>query len=625
MIHNATTPDSPTTSELPHLSWDICDSVFSGLGNRFRGDFREYIRYLREKTELLIHGSGDETSDTAVAPEKLDLIPQALRQAQVTHVAVHFRTRAQSSDRWLRMMARTDRNDLANEVNADDVFPHYELGTHAFEKARENGTLGFVFAEGRTSEEQNYCTIAPPVLDLMLRVVLHARERGGRIVVNDQDLTDIGEEEREAIRRYCEGHTDNHVYISKSSADAFSFVIQSCIATLQCLASGKWNLPRSVLLTPVFVGNNRVGGVSFFSDGVTLPASNAARDLKIFGRNLLTHLFINEDFVMQAKQEVKQELAPITHFYMHTYQKAFTTPVQNIADEIEKHIAETSPNSGKTERSDYSAARLRTIAVFLRSFSARSAGAFSALQEPAGEQRGQRRFQPYSRVARLDGNAVIDHIKSAFAVTMANDIYDDEAFKDYRLVLGDLDALERLVDLDVHLDHPVPGTADIWHLHLLHMAQNSLESMDFFDVLERYKGRPAYLAPAAGSKIEIRSARGGMNQDRVILTIDDTGLPFNPVVRDQMGSLLERLADANQPLADYNEVTSNIRSQRTSYSTKSAQASGAGLITFAYFLSQICRIQGGPDLSDSSIVERGRMTLGDHPKITITLPVSTLR
>jgi len=480
-----------------------------------------------------------------------------------------------------------------------------------------------VFSDAAESKNEGpFCRISGPARKVMVRVIHRAYEGDGRIIVSTEDIETLSRADLDAIRRYCQEHTDSAVYQGRYDRDAVAFVIESCIVTLHRFSTGEWSVPRSVLLTPVFVGKNRVGGVSFFSQQDGMPGGPACRDLKIFARNLLTFIAVSEGVEVEVDRRVAEEISPVTHLFLHTFNKAFTTPVQNIADEIESYVAGSLKNDNTDEPSN-TAGRLQAIAIFLRSFSARWAGTFPALQASFGEERGQRRFVPLVHLARLEHEVIVDHIRSTFAVTMANDIYDDESFCGYRRVLQDMHALDRLVKLDIRIGHAIPGTADLWYLHLLHMTQNSLEALNLFEALDKFRKRPAYAVPLAQVEIQSKSNDG----DRVTITIDDNGLPFDRHVREGMSSLLLRLGDANQPPASLKDMTRRIRNNRRSYSTKSAQSYGAGIIGFAHYLSRICRVEfkeKDRDFEGGRVVERGSIRLAEHPgqpKITISVPV----
>jgi signal transduction histidine kinase len=641
-----TGPEDLSTSELPHLIWDLCDALFKSLGDKFSQRSDEYFKYLKPRIGAALGQEDgvlvqlrDEYKTSANSIDQLNAISQKIKKvqdilnnAEIDLVVVHFRSRRERSDSiqtWQRVLG--GKLVQEHQLKAEAFFDKFKLTRHVFDKARENGILFFHFSGGLSdstqpmdSKNENVCRIDPEEQKLMVEVLKQLREGNGQSEIPQAIckenikplLPDANESFADHIKQYCKEHLQKeHQGRFEKTEEAIAFVIESCIVTLSLLSNDKLKPPRSVSMVPVFVGSERVGGISFFS-GNREKLKNVSRDLKIFARNLLTYLAVRESHEIEVDKRILEEISPVTHLFIHTFNKAFTTPILNISDEIDKF----SSQAGETEMASD---RLHAIAVLFRSFARRWGGTFPALQALVGSDsdgiHGSRPKFLQATYTQLPTGELKDHLSAVFAVLMANDIFDDRDFKAFRNVLSSLDSLERIVSLNFDLSYRVPGHRDIWGLHLLNLMQNSLEALPLREALWPMRNQPEYISPELFKLIVSSTHDTSSEMESVIIEIEDNGRGFPDGVFNNQQPLLSEFAQTDSTPPTIWEIQKRIRRDPARYSSKSGESYGSGLVGMADYLSRICRVRWRPDpdtlddagdsLTGGEILERGSVDI----------------
>jgi hypothetical protein len=379
-------------ADLPHLSWDLCDTLFKRLGSEFRKSPPEYYAFLDTQLPCAFGQARNASPERRVSPDpeictpalltKIRSVQAALDTSTIDLVVVHFRSRREPADTprcWQRVLS----GNLVSRLQLDgqELFRSWKLKRHAFEKVRENGTLLFTFhgeqPPGHHASKAE-CAMGPRELQLMIALIAELQKRPGPIEIDlehTKTIVDALNQDRQAdfiqqLVQYCDTHLQEPF---ADTPESVAFVMESCIVTLKLLASGVLQLPRAVLLAPVFVGSERVGGVSFFSAHPSaLRSPDVARNLKLHARNVLTYLAIREGQEIELSKRLLDELSPVTHLFVHTFNKAFTTPMLNISDELASFSSSLADHD--IVDPDTMADRLQIIASYLRSFARRWGG-----------------------------------------------------------------------------------------------------------------------------------------------------------------------------------------------------------------------------------------------------------
>ena len=606
--------------ELPHLVWDLCDELFKDLGKMFASSREAYLRYLRNNIAATLGEHLHEKAGSAGRPHpkqtrtKVEEISRLLRGSGVDLVVAHFRSRRdrpENPSAWIRVIAGVLAHQ--SQLEANTLFNKWNLTQHAFERAKQNGTLLFSFMKGDTATPISGLSIPETDWTQLAAVVRYLREQPGiqkilpHLLKTPLLLTSPFSRD---LQFYCSNHLVERFDHEQSR---IAFLIESSIVTLTLLGEGL-GAPRSALLVPVFVSSERVGGLSFFSNSVQALTA-ASRDLKIFSRNLLTYIAVREGHELEGEKRVLEEISPVTHLFIHTFNKAFTTPMLNIADDLNEIAWSLTDPSKTTSEPAVQADQLSTIATFIRCFARRWGGTFPALQllssPMSTTERGVRpRFVPVL-YATIPPNQLREHIKAVYSLVMANDVFDDSTFSVYRSLLTRLGGLTRIVDLVLNFRHRLPGHCDIWLLHLLNLMQNCIEALPLASMLERARQSPQEVGKTFRLRVETKEMSSKTGAPCVVVELEDNGSGFNDDVRINQMKLFAEFSRSDQMPPSLWEVHKRIRENPSAYSTKSGESYASGLVGFADYLSRFCRIRVREigELEGAEILERGRIEI----------------
>jgi signal transduction histidine kinase len=639
------------------LVWDLCDFIFRRLGENFAQGTDAYLRYLElgiqavlgQESALSDLPSDEKGSTIARKPEQIESIRhkvqatrECLERCNIDLVVVHFRSRREHPD-----SPQSTRRILVGPLVAKEhltskgLFDRWRLSSHAFDRASENGTLFFRFeakpaAELTRSKEEFQA--GRDEWQPIVHAIAHILDRPGVREIREEDVDGILKQLKEPeqftrhVSEYAQAHLQRPLH---TESELVAFVIESCIVTLTLLARDSQDRRRSVLLAPVFVGSERVGGVSFFSpDHTELQA--ARRDLKVFARNLLTYLAIQEAHEVEVEKRVLDEISPVTHLFIHTFNKAFTTPILNISDELDGFARQLQSGASISEASS-NADRLHAIAVYLRSFSRRWGGAFPALVSPERDNPDTHRPRFVKATdTLLPAEELRQHMKAVYAVSMAQDVFDATDLSRFRNVLSSFSGLDKLVRLTIDLPDRVPGHRDVWCLHLINLMQNALEALPLHDVLSQVRNPPQFLTAEFDLSVKSRREMKGGCGDVVVLEVRDNGCGFRSDILDSQRELLGWFSRTNAAPPNLRDMPKVMRSGHKKYSSKSGESYSSGLVGLADYLSRICRVRwpwdestaGGEQshLQKGEILARGSMVPkreDGYTVIELTVPVDS--
>ncbi len=625
---------------LPTLVWNLCDTLFGQLRTDFHAPAVQYLELAKERIRTLLGQETrtlpmlDATAHAAVNTESAR-IRDALLAAGIDLTVAHLRSRRvpeQSQSGWLRVASGSLYDKHPDTI--DGTLSSWRLLQSAFENAKRPGGIVLQFM---ADEASNLATETPdlvmplrewrPLVDAIRKL----RSSAAGAQIDAAALLDVMPQEAVSvlslrIGRFWADHLDapvaNHANVAA--------LIESTVVTLSLLATDAVSAPRSVLLVPVFVGQERVGGFSFFSASAEALHATASK-LEAFARVLALYFATRESRELEVQSRLLEQLTPVTHLFIHTFNKAFTTPVLNLADDISS-IAARMPDSDASASADSD--RLEAISVFLRAFARRWAGTFPALQFMSTVNGELGSSGPRFLVAPtsvIDTEDLAEHLRALFALYLSNDVTDDLEFGAYSQSLTRMDALDSIVDLRFDLPDAVPGYNDIWLLHLLNLAQNAIEALPLRHVLEKYRQYPALMTPAFHISMRSKLETDDVGAQWLNLYVANNGQRFIPSLRDDLNELLLRFCSPVP--ATLWEIHMANRSNPQRYSTKSGEAYGSGLASLADYVSRICRVQVRDDRAESAevalqqgeIIGRGSVRIvdntGEDTQIAIRVPV----
>jgi signal transduction histidine kinase len=648
----ANSQEQPLTLEdAVDLVWDVCEEVFDKDGkfhSWFISDIEQYFRFLiRSFAQVLANPNG----------QPIGGIGTILKSIGVDRVAIHYRSRRAKEDEssaWQRTICDLgeikDKEPRTHDNNPEDPEPpHLDRGTyyqgktlpqHIFKKGKRNRILCFEFVRDEQNDikqeesadgKEEFLQIPFSVYQKIIKFLDNYQQ--------DNSLSEIINEIKAVnghfLTRLAEYCQENLLEDSRpqNEQERIQFLIDSSLITLTLLKEGKIHLPRAFLLAPVFVGQEGTGGIAFFGKDRKQLQDNR-RELKYLAINLLSYISMLESHEIEAEKRLLEATSPVVHFFVHSVNKAFTTPVQNICTEIAKAanlMGEISYQVELKTEANRSSQRLQAIESFLSSFSKRWSGTFAALASQPQKSNG---LEPL-RFLWLDDfdsrgikEELSEQIEALFAVQLANDIYDFSEFSKYRPIFESLNGLKRIVDLRFNLQGKIWANKAPMLLYLADLVQNAIEALPLSEILWKYRDEPESLLEGSSYlRIDVNCHE---REDDVLIEVCDNGSGFKQEIRDRLNGYLNKFSRLDFPPATLEGILQEIKPKESSLetpsqgllSTKSGGALGQGILGLADYVSRICLVEWDRPRPGESDYPDDRAIIKRRGKVEIESPRS---
>ena len=629
-------PQKPTLEDAVDLVWDVCEEVFDKddeFHYWFISDIEQYFQFLIQSfAQVLANSNGQLLGGIGNS---------LLSECGVDRVAIHYRSRRAQEDEstaWLRTICnleklneprKHDNNSEDQEPSHLDTRKYYEgttLPQHIFKKGKRNRILCFEFAEDE-QEVSDGKSVDTTLLPIPVSVYEVIKESLDKYPIIQPSIEKFDKSFLEKLAQYCRDNlSDNNQ--PQNDEECIQFLIDSSLITLTLLKEGEIGLPRAFLLAPVFIGQEGIGGIAFLGPDSKQLQDNQ-RELKYLAMNLLAYVAMLESHEIEAEKRFLEASSPVVHLFVHSVNKAFTTPIQNICTEIDQGanlLGEISPQDKLKTREYRSSQRLRAIENFLSSFSKRWSGAIAALanQQIEPETDSNIRFLTIDHFEGQNINQeLLPQVQALFAVQLANEIFDFSPFSKYRPFLERNEGINRLVDLRFNVQHRIPGSKDVMLLFLLELVQNAIEALPLGQVLWDYKDNPRRLKQGtSGFAVEITSEE---REEWIAIEIRDNGSGFSPEILKGFQKYLPGYARAKYSPSTLREIRRRLAEDREvsevksggGLSSKSGSALGLGIFAIADYLSRICSVEWDQKKSEeldypdqkARIIQRGKIEI----------------
>ncbi|MGB3514252.1 MAG: hypothetical protein WBA93_34585 [Microcoleaceae cyanobacterium] len=624
------------------LIWDICEEAFNKnteFHSWFISDIDQYFQFLKRSFARVINNSNRKLFE--------GIGKSLLSECEVDRVAIHYRSRRAKEDEsatWRRSIfdltkisePRINDNDSeyhdAPHIDTTTYYQGKTLPQHIFKKGKRNRVLCFEFAK----DEQELLN-GKFVNQTLLRIPFSVY----RIIAESLDeypiqpsVEKIDKDFLHQLAQYCHDNLSDHNQ-PQNDQERIQFLIDSSLITLTLLKKQVIKLPRAFILVPVFVGQEGIGGMAFFSENCKLLQENQ-RSLKYLAMNLLAYITVLESHEIEAEKRILEANSPVVHLFVHSINKAFTTPIQNICTDIDQAaniLIEISAQDELQAKTLKSGQRLRAISNFLSSFSERWSGAIATLVNQSIEAETEATIR-FLAIDQFDGKNInqelLLQVQALFSVQLANEIFDFSDFCKYRPFLeyfSTNEGINKLVDLRFNVQHRIYGSKDLILLFLLELVQNAIEALPLGKVLWNYRDNPRRLKRGtSGFKIEITSQE---LEKWIAIEIRDNGSGFPSKILEGFQKYLPQYARTNFPPPTLREIRQQLAEDGETpevksgggLSSKSGGAMGIGIFGIADYLSRICLVEWDRKKSAESdytgqqvrIIRRGTVEIESPP------------